>query len=258
MQVLEKGMTGPAVERWQIFLIGQGLGEVGATDGKFGEKTRKATIEFQKRFGLEPDGKVGNKTLGRAMLLGLEAFKDPADIPPPPPFKALASTAARQKVFGAFAFKHKPLPNNKEHIVITDGWDTKNIVRVKIPQLIGVKGAQPDGSVFFHQLAASQLIAVWDAWEKAKLLDRVLSYAGAFNPRFIRGKIGQLSNHAFGTAFDINAEFNPLGTRPVSVGQKGSVRELVVIAREHGFFWGGNFQKRPDGMHFEVAFIKKE
>jgi hypothetical protein len=40
------------------------------------------------------------------------------------------------------------------------------------------------------------------------------------------------------------------------VGQHGSVRELVSIANEHGFFWGGHFDKRRDGMHFEVAVIK--
>jgi hypothetical protein len=56
--------------------------------------------------------------------------------------------------------------------------------------------------------------------------------------------------------FDINATFNPLGAQPALVGQHGSVRELVSIANEHGFFWGGHFDKRRDGMHFEVAVIK--
>ena len=65
-----------------------------------------------------------------------------------------------------------------------------------------------------------------------------------------------LSNHAFGTAFDINVPFNPLGARPALIGKQGSVRELVPIANEHGFFWGGHFGKRPDGMHFEVAVLK--
>ena len=33
---------------------------------------------------------------------------------------------------------------------------------------------------------------------------------------------------------------------------KGCVRELVPIAHDHGFYWGGHFT-RQDGMHFELA-----
>jgi hypothetical protein len=33
----------------------------------------------------------------------------------------------------------------------------------------------------------------------------------------------------------------------------GSVFNLVSIAHDHGFYWGGLFTKRRDGMHFEVA-----
>ena len=65
-----------------------------------------------------------------------------------------------------------------------------------------------------------------------------------------------MSNHAFGSAFDINAEQNTLGTRPPLVGQHGSVRQLVPIANKWGFYWGGHFGGRQDGMHFEIAFIK--
>ncbi|NRA35694.1 MAG: M15 family metallopeptidase, partial [Polyangiaceae bacterium] len=36
---------------------------------------------------------------------------------------------------------------------------------------------------------------------------------------------------------------------------EGSVRELVTIAEEHGFYWGGFFSTRPDGMHFEAAKV---
>ena len=37
--------------------------------------------------------------------------------------------------------------------------------------------------------------------------------------------------------------------------QKSSVRELVPIAHDHGFYWGGHFS-RCDGMHFEVARVQ--
>ncbi|MBP0575977.1 M15 family metallopeptidase [Mycobacterium tuberculosis] len=37
------------------------------------------------------------------------------------------------------------------------------------------------------------------------------------------------------------------------MGAKGCVRELVPIANRFGFYWGGHFSTRADGMHFEVA-----
>jgi hypothetical protein len=46
-----------------------------------------------------------------------------------------------------------------------------------------------------------------------------------------------------------------LGKRPALVSEKGSVRELVPIANKYGFYWGGHFNSRPDGMHFEAAKI---
>ena len=70
----------------------------------------------------------------------------------------------------------------------------------------------------------------------------------------VRGSRQTLSNHAFGSAFDINAAWNGLGVIPPLVGQKGSVRELVALANENGFYWGGHFPRR-DGMHFEIAKI---
>ena len=50
------------------------------------------------------------------------------------------------------------------------------------------------------------------------------------------------------------------------IGQIGCVRELVPIANECGFYWGGHFGKevngkmvgRLDGMHFEIAKIINE
>jgi peptidoglycan hydrolase-like protein with peptidoglycan-binding domain len=262
VRVLRKEMKGPDVAEWQNFLKGRNI-EVGVADGVFGKKTEDGTKEFQKERGLGADGVVGNKTFGQAMMLGFEALKDPADqstagpnFPPvPTDLKALPNTAARQKVFGKFAFKAAPKAGNPENIIITDDFESKNIVRVAIPQLAGVKGARTDGGVRFHRLAANQLSRLFDGWAKAKLIDRILTFDGDFVPRFIRNSRKELSNHSFGSAFDINAGFNRFGAMPALVGQKGETRDLVAIANENGFFWGGHFKGRKDGMHFEVAKI---
>ncbi|WP_420127059.1 M15 family metallopeptidase [Longimicrobium sp.] len=260
MRVLRQGDRGADVKRWQFFLVGQNL-DVGVADGIFGARTHLATLAFQQRHGLVADGIVANRTVGQAALLGFEIVDEPSDdihtagFPPKPTFKPLVGTAARQQVFGKFSFVPKPVPGNRENIEITDDWAAKNIIVVTIPQLKGVPGAGSSGKVQFHRAAADQMVALWQAWDDAGLIDRVLSWGGSFVPRFVRGSKTTLSNHAFGSAFDINVPFNPLGVIPALVGKKGSVRELVPLANQHGFFWGGHFAGRLDGMHFEIAKI---
>lgn len=142
----------------------------------------------------------------------------------------------------------------------------KKIGLITVPQLVGVKdvrtealekaGAKFNGKLKFFKPAQAQLLAAFAEIEKAGLKKRLVSIAGSFNARLQKKKNGGFvqtpSNHAFGTAFDINSEFNAQGRKPPAVGQPGSVRELVPIFEKHGFKWGGTFPT-PDGMHFEVA-----
>jgi D-alanyl-D-alanine carboxypeptidase len=186
---------------------------------------------------------------------------DPDWMPPKPCFKPLVSNEDRFKVFGRFAFDPDPLPNEKEHVKIKGDWERKHIKPVFISQLKGIpvpgdKGSHPSsGKIQFYDAAQQQLLDMWADWETAGFLPLILTYDGSFNPRFVRGSTTHLSNHAFGTAFDINAHWNKRGHVPARLGQKGSVRELVEIANDHGFFWGGHY--RPsDGMHFEVAELR--
>ncbi len=258
MRALRISSQGDLVKAWQSFLAGHGF-DPGGTDGAFGKKTRAATKAFQARHGLVPDGIVGRQTVLEAMELGLELIEEPApdmtgsNFPPRPSFPPLTSTAARQAVFGRFDYIASPRPDNPEAIRIVGNWEAENLVAVPIPQLRRAIGNGAPVSMRFHKLAADQLKGLWADWEAAGLLDRVLSYEGAYVPRYIRGSRTALSNHAFGTAFDINAQWNGLGVRPKLVGQKGTVRELVPLAHKWGFYWGGHFGSRADGMHFEVA-----
>jgi hypothetical protein len=162
----------------------------------------------------------------------------------------MTSTEERQRRFGPLP-RAAPRPDN-EAIRILNGWEGTNIVAVTILQLAGVEGLHKEGRVRFHRKAAAQLLALWAAWEKRGLLARVRTYAGAYAPRFIRGSRTVLSNHAFGTAFDINAAWNALGAQPALEGMPGCLLDLVPVANELGFYWGGHFTRR-DGMHFEVA-----
>ena len=258
MKLIKIGSTGNDVKKWQFFLTGLGLYK-GTASGVFDEALDFSTKEFQKAHNLNPDGKVGNFTIGAAMLLGFGVVTDDEQnitndsFPPKPNFEPIVSNADKQKIFGELKFKSAPLPDNPENIIITNNWDKENIIKIKIPQLIQIKGTD---TVYFHKKAEKQLINLWAEWDKNKLLHHVLTWEGSYNPRFIRGSKTVLSNHAFGTAFDINYNWNKLGAVPALVGQKGCVRELVEIANANGFYWGGHFTRR-DGMHFEVAKILK-
>ncbi len=56
-----EGSQGFAVRELQNLLNGKGF-PVGAVDGVFGAKTKKAVMAFQRAQGLDPDGVVGPKT----------------------------------------------------------------------------------------------------------------------------------------------------------------------------------------------------
>lgn len=262
MNTLRQGMVGANVQRWQIFLVGQGMMSA-PTTAEFDARTVEATIRFQEKYNLTPDGIAGNKTIGQAQVLGFDVIGDPEatghespDWPPRPPgLPPLVSNTERAAIFGRFAYRSAPRPDNPENIEITDDWEQDNIVKVSLPQLTGIKGAPAGGATRCHRLIAQQFKALWGEWQSAGLLTLVKTWDGMFVKRFVRGSTSVLSNHAFGTAFDINYPWNQLGVRPALAGSVGSVRELVPIANKHGFFWGGHYSSRPDGMHFEAAKV---
>src|SRR3954452_18668721 len=78
MFILIKGSKGKEVTLWQKFLNSQGSQL--KVDGDFGAATLKATTAFQKKCGVGADGKVGPKTVARAMKLGFGGFNNTAPL----------------------------------------------------------------------------------------------------------------------------------------------------------------------------------
>jgi peptidoglycan hydrolase-like protein with peptidoglycan-binding domain len=251
---------------WQKFLIAQRFSLAHGANGVFGGETERGTRAFQAREHLAQTGELDGPTQQRAEALGFVpqdrgARPVPTDFltlsttfPPPPTDLASPDVPAQEARFGKIEFRPANDPNNPDGIIITNGFE-QNIVQVTVPQLANMTDAPRNLTIRCHRLVASQLLALWSAWEKARLLSRVKTFGGAFEPRFVRGQPGTLSNHAFGAAFDINFPWNPLKEVPALVGKRGCVRELVPIANRLGFFWGGHFRSRFDGNHFEVAQV---
>ncbi|HEY3739588.1 MAG TPA: M15 family metallopeptidase [Bryobacteraceae bacterium] len=168
---------------------------------------------------------------------------------------AISGTVGRGNAFGTFTYVDDT-SGDPDGIRITGGWESANIGMVQVP---GLAGLNSRGGMQFYKKCHRQLQGLWGDWVKYGMRRHILTFDGSFNPRYMRKAShipDHLSNHAWGTAFDINAKWNPLGTPPVHLGTHGSVMDLVEIAHKWGFYWGGHFgSHRWDGMHFEVAKI---
>lgn len=73
--------------------------------------------------------------------------------------------------------------------------------------------------------------------------------------RNVRGA-DKLSNHASGTAIDLNSAKHPLGKEhtftPV---QEVTLKSLV---KKYGLRWGGSYKDRKDEMHFEIIETQEQ
>lgn len=70
--------------------------------------------------------------------------------------------------------------------------------------------------------------------------------------RPIRGGT-QLSNHASGTAIDLNATRHPLGARGTFSPARAAAIRVLLNSCEGCVRWGGDYTGRKDEMHFEIV-----
>lgn len=174
--------------------------------------------------------------------------------PAEPDFLPITSNSERERLFGKIEYIPAPIKGNKENIFIKGDWARKNLCIIDLPQLIGIQGAPNSGKIQCHIKVADSIRFLFQELEVLGYLDDIHQWGGMFNPRFIRGSKTVLSNHAYGTAFDINVQWNPLGKEPATEGQLGCLFNIVPVANKHGWYWGGHYKKRKDGMHFEYVY----
>ncbi|RDJ05093.1 peptidoglycan-binding protein [Rhizobium grahamii] len=266
--ILTVGAFGNDVRRLQEYLDVEVSASLTA-DGLCGGKTKEEVFRFRKKFGLPVAPAFDDQCFA--------VSETRVDIKPdfdPDPTKTgrewpkkksgLSSPSASemQSKCGAIEFVHNPVSGNPEHIKITNDFVAEHIATIDIPELrdcvvpLDPGVAKTDGRIHFHRRHAARLAKLFSDWREAGLTNRILTFDGSFNARLKRGStkatLANLSNHSWGTAFDINAYWNPRKATPVLMGDRGCVRELVSIAHSNGFYWGGYFSIM-DGMHFEVA-----
>jgi len=68
--------------------------------------------------------------------------------------------------------------------------------------------------------------------------------------RNVRGTTDKLSNHASGTAIDLNATKHPLGASGTFTPMQTVL--IQALSKKYGLKWGGDYKGRKDEMHWEI------
>lgn len=174
----------------------------------------------------------------------------------PPPLRVrprLMTHAERLATYGVparFDTKTGTLVPDKE-------WERRNLVTVLVPWPVKTAKYGNERPLVVHRLVASRFVELFGRWDNAGLLPLLKTFDGSHVTRLKRGQekaldTSKLSTHAFGAAIDVNARWNAFGARPAARGAEGSVVDLIPIALDCGFVWGG-FWPKPDGMHLEAG-----
>ncbi|ABE63159.1 conserved hypothetical protein [Nitrobacter hamburgensis X14] len=137
----------------------------------------------------------------------------------------------------------------------TPGPDVERQLVNVVPPFQMYYDGKPVARIRFHRKAAAALTAALnDIWEHygsdQRKIDAlgISKYAGAYNPRKVRGSATKWSNHAYGAAIDLNAEENGFGKG------HGTMPQPVIDAfKRQGARWGGDYRGRTDPMHFEFC-----
>lgn len=144
------------------------------------------------------------------------------------------------------------IPQGLDGIIATFGncedpdFERENIVHFELPYTLVYDGMRV-ARTRCHRLAVDNFRAALIGVKNAGLENEVKAFGGIYNKRPQRGNSARLSTHSWGIAIDLEPLRYP----------RGSVRrfpDAVVDAfAKAGFFYGGDFKKTPDPMHFQLA-----
>jgi peptidoglycan L-alanyl-D-glutamate endopeptidase CwlK len=217
---LEKGSTGGDVRKWQSWLQLE-------ADGDFGTKTEQATMAFQRAQGLTIDGKVGPKTLSKAVAMGLAGFdlKAPLIVKKP----VVTPTDSHIAIF-------KGTENEKINLAMM----SRLAPKMQQKLLVFLEAAAADGV----ELRIVQALRTWAEQDALFAQGRTKPGDIVTNAR------GGQSFHNFGVAADLAPVID--GT----VDKVKSWKEKLFVpykewATKAGLEWGGNW-KHIDLPHVQL------
>lgn len=129
-----------------------------------------------------------------------------------------------------------------------NGWPANNSALTKVWTIPGTTR-----TVRLEKNNAGYLLTHFAAWFDKRVEDIEAGQLDdwGYAERPIRGGT-DLSNHASGTAIDLNALRHPLGAvNTFSAEQRSLIRQQLKVY-EGAIRWGGDYSGRKDEMHFEI------
>ncbi len=110
---------------------------------------------------------------------------------------------------------------------------------------------QPVTRVRVHEKCSEWAHRAFDELHARELWYLLDPYAGSYAFRLSKGG-ASLSAHAYAAAFDFDPEGNPLGAPMHMTRFAKDPRGMVAVEvlESWGWYWGGRWESRPDGMHF--------
>jgi hypothetical protein len=102
----------------------------------------------------------------------------------------------------------------------------------------------PAKKIFINKEFQLKLTKAFYNLEKTGIHIEIKSFDGCYNERAVRGA-SVLSLHAYAMAMDLNAESEKLGQE-----QTNFSGQFIAIMKAAGLFWGGDYLRRKDPMHF--------
>lgn len=108
----------------------------------------------------------------------------------------------------------------------------------KIDKLVNPYNKLKVTEVYCHADLVVPLTQAFQCIIDNNLTEELTEYNGCYNYRNIAGT-DRLSYHAYGKAIDINA------SKPIQPAG------IVKCFKDVGFTWGGDWEHKPDPMHFE-------
>lgn len=131
-------------------------------------------------------------------------------------------------------------------------WELRTLAVRRLPTPILYVTGQTLTHVRAHKLLVDHVVVTMMACLAAGVPPERLHYAGCYAWRRQRGRASKLSTHAWGIAVDLEPQDNPLGEAWEDDGIRLDPR-VIDIFKNHGWAWGGDFNPRPDPMHFQWA-----
>lgn len=126
-------------------------------------------------------------------------------------------------------------------------FEAKHLVSFDLPYTLIYDGKMRIDRTRAHRLAVPHFLEAFHAIKSAGLQDECRAFGGIYNRRAQRGNASRASTHSWGIAIDMEPLRFPRGSR------KRFDPCIVECFAKAGFFYGGDFKRVPDPMHFQLA-----